>query len=62
MKKTLFVSQLPLKTQELIRKEIRKALMKEARLTSEELEKLVQDGMDSRLSDLSDLIDIHKFI
>lgn len=60
--KTLYVAQLPAETQELIRKEIRKVLTAEAVLTSEQLEELVQHGMDSRICDLSDLIDIHKFI
>lgn len=60
--KTIFVAQLPVETQDMIRKELRQVLLEEALLTSEELEELVQQGMDSRLCDLSDLIDIDKYL
>ena len=52
MNKTMFVAQLPIETQNAIERELR-ALG----LTNEDIE----NGMNSRLCDLSDTIDISKY-
>lgn len=53
MKKTMFIVQLPEKTQKEIEKELR-----EMNLDEEDIE----SAMNSRLADLSDTIDINKYL
>lgn len=60
MRKNLYVNQLPVAIQEEIRGELEHHLFYEFMLTGEEREKVVKDGMNSRLSDLEEVIDIQE--
>jgi len=55
-----YVGLLPKEEQKAIRIALRQALL-EMGLNKEELRQAVQDGMDSRVCDLADTIDIKKF-
>lgn len=61
IKKTTYFSQLPQSLQDVIKTDIVRALL-DTDLTSLEQETALQDAMDSRLCDLSDIIDIEKYI
>lgn len=57
----MYVSQLDEKKRESIKKGLESALRKEGIYTEEEIQESVRLGMDSRLEDLSDIIDISKY-
>ncbi|EFU43871.1 hypothetical protein PVOR_01630 [Paenibacillus vortex V453] len=59
--KTIYIAQLPQPIQEAIMTDVRSALM-DIDLTVAEQEIALQDAMDSRLCDLSDTIDIEKYL
>jgi len=59
--KTTFIAQLPQYIQEAIQSDVRAALLN-TDLSVEEQETALQDAMDSRLCDLSDTIDIEKYL
>lgn len=57
MKMYRYVSELPVETQAKIKQALHQALYAIG-LRGQELEESVQDGMDSKLSDLTDTIDV----
>lgn len=59
--KTIFIAQLPQALQHEIEIDVKTALS-DTELTAEEKETALKDAMDSRLCDLSDLIEIGKYI
>lgn len=59
--KNLFVSQLSTEVQEAIQSDVINAL-NELQLDTEEQTEAIENAMNSRLSDLADLIDINKYL
>lgn len=60
MKKTMYVSSMCNENQESIKAELRASL--EVDYQGEELEEAIENGMNSRLCDLEDTIDISKYL
>lgn len=59
--KTSYIAQLPQSIQDAIKSDVRLALL-DTDLSAEEQEIALKDAMDSRLCDLSDTIDIEKYL
>jgi len=65
MNRTLFVNQLPQEVQERIEEDLQTHLQLEFLLKGEELQEVLEDGMNSRLCDLENILvldDYEEFI